>query len=366
MDIISFDLDGTLVDTAAEIAEAVNRTLGDFAIARRPLPEIEALIGDGAHALMRRLVARIAEEGDAAARAADVNAVLDCLDGHYGQTAGTTSQPYPGCRATLDRLLAGGVRVVCVTNKELAHARRVLEATGLADAFELIIGGDSLPWKKPHAGVLKHVLDELQVPGSARRPCRRFSDRCRGGAQCGRRGVGGAVGATTRAGASKTPSRRGFSTACPDCRSRPRAARAFPHNPAPEPTRRTPMALTALRQVLDHAAEHGYGVPAFNINNMEQGLAIMEARRRPAMRRSFMQASRGARAYANEHHAGEDDRCAGVEMYPQIPLCLHLDHGNEEATCATAIRYGFTSVMMDGSLKCRCQDTRRAMTTMST
>ncbi len=166
MDIISFDLDGTLVDTAAEIAEAVNRTLGDFAIARRPLPEIEALIGDGAHALMRRLVARIAEEGDAAARAADVNAVLDCLDGHYGQTAGTTSQPYPGCRATLDRLLAGGVRVVCVTNKELAHARRVLEATGLADAFELIIGGDSLPWKKPHAGVLKHVLDELQVPAA--------------------------------------------------------------------------------------------------------------------------------------------------------------------------------------------------------
>lgn len=163
MDLVSFDLDGTLVDTAAEIAEAVNRTLADFDIGRRPLPEIEALIGDGAHALMRRLVARIADEGGAAAQAADINAVLARLDEHYGQTAGTTSQAYPGCRETLDRLLKNGVRLVCVTNKEIAHARRVLEATGLVDAFEMLVGGDSLPWKKPHPAVLAHVLSELQV-----------------------------------------------------------------------------------------------------------------------------------------------------------------------------------------------------------
>jgi len=104
-----------------------------------------------------------------------------------------------------------------------------------------------------------------------------------------------------------------------------------------------------MRQLLDHAAEHGYGVPAFNINNMEQGLAIMEAAAAvdaPAI----IQASRGARSYANDIMLSKMVD-ALEEMYPQIPLCMHQDHGNEEATCATALQYGFTSVMMDGSLK---------------
>src|SRR5579875_202605 len=109
------------------------------------------------------------------------------------------------------------------------------------------------------------------------------------------------------------------------------------------------MARITLRQLLDHAAEHGYGVPAFNINNMEQGLAILEAAAKvdaPVI----IQASRGARAYANDivlKHLID----ALAEMYPAIPICMHQDHGNNEATCATAIQYGFTSVMMDGSLK---------------
>ena len=109
------------------------------------------------------------------------------------------------------------------------------------------------------------------------------------------------------------------------------------------------MALITLRQLLDHAAEQGYGVPAFNINNMEQGLAIMEAAA-ACDAPVIIQASRGARSYANDIMLAKMID-ALEEMYPQIPLCLHLDHGNEEATCATAIRYGFTSVMMDGSLK---------------
>src|SRR5262249_13647503 len=104
-----------------------------------------------------------------------------------------------------------------------------------------------------------------------------------------------------------------------------------------------------LRQLLDHAAERGYGVPAFNINNMEQGLAIMEAAA-AVDAPVIIQASRGARSYANDIMlSGMID--ALEEMYPQIPLCLHQDHGNEESTCATAIKHGFTSVMMDGSLK---------------
>jgi fructose-bisphosphate aldolase class II len=109
------------------------------------------------------------------------------------------------------------------------------------------------------------------------------------------------------------------------------------------------MARITLRQLLDHAAEHGYGVPAFNINNMEQGLAILEAADATDSP-VIIQASRGARSYANDivlKHLID----ALAEMYPHIPICMHQDHGNNEATCATAIQYGFTSVMMDGSLK---------------
>jgi fructose-bisphosphate aldolase class II len=109
------------------------------------------------------------------------------------------------------------------------------------------------------------------------------------------------------------------------------------------------MAKITLRQLLDHAAERGYGVPAFNINNMEQGLAIMEAAR-AADAPVIMQASRGARSYAGDIMLGKMID-ALAEMYPEIPLCMHQDHGNDEATCLTAIRHGFTSVMMDGSLE---------------
>src|ERR1700759_981592 len=109
------------------------------------------------------------------------------------------------------------------------------------------------------------------------------------------------------------------------------------------------MARITLRQLLDDAAERGYGVPAFNINNMEQGLAIMEAAQ-AASAPVIIQASRGARQYANDIVLARLID-ALVELYTQIPVCMHQDHGNNEATCATAIQYGFTSVMMDGSLK---------------
>ena len=108
------------------------------------------------------------------------------------------------------------------------------------------------------------------------------------------------------------------------------------------------MARITLRQLLDHAAEHDYALPAFNINNMEQGLAIMEAAE-AVNSPVIIQASRGARSYANDIMlARMIDALA--EIYPNIPVCMHQDHGNGPATCATAIQYGFTSVMMDGSL----------------
>lgn len=109
------------------------------------------------------------------------------------------------------------------------------------------------------------------------------------------------------------------------------------------------MALITLRQLLDHAAERGYGVPAFNINNMEQGLAILEAAR-AVDAPVILQASRGARSYAGDVMLSGMIRSL-AEMFPEIPICLHQDHGNNEATCLTAIRHGFTSVMMDGSLE---------------
>ena len=109
------------------------------------------------------------------------------------------------------------------------------------------------------------------------------------------------------------------------------------------------MALITLRQLLDHAAEYSYGVPAFNINNMEQGLAIVQAATETDSP-VILQASRGARAYAGDIMLHSMVR-ALAEMNPTIPICLHQDHGNNEATCFSAIRHGFTSVMMDGSLE---------------
>lgn len=109
------------------------------------------------------------------------------------------------------------------------------------------------------------------------------------------------------------------------------------------------MALITLRQLLDHAAEHDYGVPAFNINNMEQGLAIMNAAR-AVDSPVILQASRGARSYAGDimlRHMVQ----ALAEMFPDNPICMHQDHGNNEQTCLSAIGHGFTSVMMDGSLE---------------
>ena len=109
------------------------------------------------------------------------------------------------------------------------------------------------------------------------------------------------------------------------------------------------MAAITLRQLLDHAAENDYGVPAFNVSNMEQGLAVMRAAERTNSP-VILQASRGARAYASDTVL--KGLISGLmEASPHIPVCMHLDHGNGLATCATAIQNGFTSVMMDGSLE---------------
>ena len=108
------------------------------------------------------------------------------------------------------------------------------------------------------------------------------------------------------------------------------------------------MAFASLRQVLDHAAEHGYGVPAFNVNNLEQVLAIMEAAQETDSP-VILQASAGARKYAGEAYL-RHMMLAAVESHPDIPVVVHQDHGASPSVCQQSIRSGFTSVMMDGSL----------------
>ncbi|HNU69393.1 MAG TPA: fructose-bisphosphate aldolase class II [Myxococcota bacterium] len=109
------------------------------------------------------------------------------------------------------------------------------------------------------------------------------------------------------------------------------------------------MSMVSLRQLLDHAAENNYGVGAFNVNNMEQIQAIMEAARATESP-VVIQASRGARKYTNDAFL-RHLMLAAVELYPEIPVVLHQDHGNSVDTCVSAIENGFTSVMMDGSLE---------------
>ncbi|MFS8980136.1 fructose-bisphosphate aldolase class II [Cupriavidus necator] len=109
------------------------------------------------------------------------------------------------------------------------------------------------------------------------------------------------------------------------------------------------MALISLRQLLDHAGEFGYGVPAFNVNNLEQIHAIMEAAQETDSP-VILQASAGARKYAGEAYLWHMV-LAAAETHPDIPIVLHQDHGSSPAICQASIRSGFTSVMMDGSLR---------------
>ena len=108
------------------------------------------------------------------------------------------------------------------------------------------------------------------------------------------------------------------------------------------------MALISLRQLLDHAAENNYGVPSFNVNNLEQIQAILEAAKETDSP-VIVQISAGARKYAGEPFL-RHLMYAALEMYPEIPICVHQDHGASPAVCFRSIQSGFSSVMMDGSL----------------
>ena len=151
---ITFDLDGTLVDTAAEIAEAANRTLHEVGLPRRSLAEVTLFIGHGTRELMKGLLAKASQEGHDLVERLNIDQVMQRFEGHYQDTTGTDSRLYPGCLSGLQRLREAGVLMACVTNKEHRFAVRVLEVTGLTPFFRLVVGGDSLEQKKPHPLVI--------------------------------------------------------------------------------------------------------------------------------------------------------------------------------------------------------------------
>ena len=160
---LSFDLDGTLVDTAGEIAQAVNLTLVEFDIAPRTQAEITGLIGNGLRELMMRLMARILLEQPALADRVNVDRVLTRVGEQYAACVGSSAQAYPGALQALHALRAAGLRTACVTNKDGAYTHKLLVATGLLELLDLVIAGDTLAQRKPHGSVLRSAAASLKV-----------------------------------------------------------------------------------------------------------------------------------------------------------------------------------------------------------
>ncbi len=151
-----FDLDGTLIDTAPEIADALNHTLAWLGRAPATPEQVRGWIGDGARALV-----------DKALGSPCSDAVWQRFSAEYAACCGTSSQLYPGTQAMLQRLQAQGLKLAVLTNKEAVFAHRLLALHGISDRFALLVAGDSLPFKKPDPRVVQHALAVLQVTADA-------------------------------------------------------------------------------------------------------------------------------------------------------------------------------------------------------
>ena len=155
--VILYDLDGTLMETAPEIADAVNDTLRRCGHAPAPPALVRSWIGDGARALLAKALAHVGEPASA------VEAAWPAFSNDYAERCGTNSLVHDGVRAMLQRLRDQGLQQVLLTNKEAAFAQRLLVRHQLLADFDLIVAGDTLAVKKPHPGVVQHALAALQA-----------------------------------------------------------------------------------------------------------------------------------------------------------------------------------------------------------
>ena len=155
-DLILFDLDGTLIETAPEIADAVNDTLTQFDLPLVTQQQVNDWIGHGTRELLIQALAHVGHESpDSVRHSARFKTIEAAFGGHYQRRCGTRSHLYPQVRETLQALRAKGVKLVVMTNKEGRYTQTVLDAHQLAPLFDHVISGDTLPVKKPNpAGIL--------------------------------------------------------------------------------------------------------------------------------------------------------------------------------------------------------------------
>jgi phosphoglycolate phosphatase len=155
--VVTFDLDGTLVDTADEITLAADAALVDLGLPPLGPALVRAAVGGGGRHLMQRL---LAHGGQPPAEAA-VDRAFAAFQHRYGEVVATACRAYPGALDAVGRLARAGVAMGCVTNKDEAFARRVLARTGLAGAMSVVVGGDTLAVRKPDGRVLRHAVAAL-------------------------------------------------------------------------------------------------------------------------------------------------------------------------------------------------------------
>ncbi len=162
LDLVMFDLDGTLVATAGEIGDAVNDTLVRFSLPVVSQEQVERWIGHGTRELLIQALASASDTTSEVVRGSSSLALIAAeFDRHYQRRCGTRSELYPQVRETLQALRERGVKLAVVTNKESRYTTTVLDAHGLAPLFDRVVSGDSLPTKKPDPAGIQHCLAQF-------------------------------------------------------------------------------------------------------------------------------------------------------------------------------------------------------------